>query len=64
MAALVPSPGGFGALDVTLVAGLVAVGAPTTTAVAAVLGFRLITVWVPMVPGALVFAVLLRRRVL
>ena len=64
VAALVPSPGGFGALDVTLVAGLVAVGAPTTTAVAAVLGYRLITVWVPLVPGALVFALLLRRRVL
>jgi uncharacterized membrane protein YbhN (UPF0104 family) len=64
VAALVPSPGGFGALDVTLVAGLVAVGAPTTTAVAAVLGYRLITVWVPLVPGALVFAVLLRRHVL
>jgi uncharacterized membrane protein YbhN (UPF0104 family) len=64
VAALVPSPGGFGALDVALVAGLVAVGAPTTTAVAAVLGYRLITVWVPLVPGALVFAVLLRRQVL
>lgn len=60
----VASPGGFGALDVTLVAGLVAVGAPTTTAVATVLGYRLLTVWVPLVPGALVFAVLLRRHVL
>jgi uncharacterized membrane protein YbhN (UPF0104 family) len=64
VAALVPSPGGFGALDVTLVAGLVAVGAPTTTALAAVLGYRLITVWLPLVPGALVFAFLLRRRIL
>jgi uncharacterized membrane protein YbhN (UPF0104 family) len=64
VAALLPSPGGFGSLDVTLVAGLVAVGAPTPTAVATVLGYRLLTVWVPLVPGALVFAVLLRRRVL
>jgi len=63
VSALVPSPGGLGALDVTLVAGLVAVGAPTTTAVAVVLGYRLVTVWVPLVPGALVFAVLLRRHV-
>jgi uncharacterized membrane protein YbhN (UPF0104 family) len=64
VAALVPSPGGFGALDVTLAAALVAVGAPTTTALATVLGYRLLTVWVPLVPGALVFAVLLRRRLL
>lgn len=62
--ALVPSPGGFGALDVALVAGLVAVGAPSATAVAVVLGYRLVTVWAPLVPGALVFAFLLRRRLL
>jgi uncharacterized membrane protein YbhN (UPF0104 family) len=64
VAALVPSPGGFGALDVALVAGLVAVGAPSATAVAVVLGYRLVTVWAPLVPGALVFAFLLRRRLL
>jgi uncharacterized membrane protein YbhN (UPF0104 family) len=64
VAALVPSPGGFGALDITLAAALVAVGAPTATALATVLGYRLLTVWVPLVPGALVFAVLLRRRLL
>jgi uncharacterized membrane protein YbhN (UPF0104 family) len=64
VATLVPSPGGFGALDVTLAAGLVAAGVPTTTSLATVLGYRLLTVWVPLVPGALVFAVLLRRRVL
>lgn len=64
VAALVPSPGGFGGLDVTLVAGMITVGAPSTTALAAVLGYRLITVWVPLVPGALVFAMLLRRKIL
>ncbi|MDQ1619661.1 MAG: hypothetical protein QOE19_2230 [Actinomycetota bacterium] len=64
VAALVPSPGGFGALDVTLVAGLVAIGAPPSTAVASVLGYRLLTVWVPLVPGALVLAWLMRRHVL
>jgi uncharacterized membrane protein YbhN (UPF0104 family) len=64
VSALVPSPGGFGALDVALVAGLVAAGAPSATAVAVVLGYRLVTVWAPLVPGALVFAFLLRRRLL
>jgi uncharacterized membrane protein YbhN (UPF0104 family) len=64
VSALVPSPGGFGALDVALVAGLIAVGAPSATAVAVVFGYRLVTVWAPLVPGALVFALLLRRRLL
>jgi uncharacterized membrane protein YbhN (UPF0104 family) len=64
LAALVPSPGGIGALDVTLVGGLVAVGAPAVTAVAAVLGYRMLTVWVPLLPGAVVFAGLLRRQVI
>jgi uncharacterized membrane protein YbhN (UPF0104 family) len=64
VSALVPSPGGFGALDVALVAGLVAVGTPSTTALATVLAYRLLTVWVPLVPGACVLAVLLRRRVI
>jgi uncharacterized protein (TIRG00374 family) len=64
VSALVPSPGGFGALDVALVAGMVAVGAPSATAVAVVLGYRLVIVWAPLVPGALVFAFLLRRRLL
>jgi uncharacterized membrane protein YbhN (UPF0104 family) len=63
MAALVPSPGGFGALDATLVAGLVAVGTPSTVALATVLAYRLLTVWVPLLPGACVLAVLIRRGV-
>jgi uncharacterized membrane protein YbhN (UPF0104 family) len=64
VAALVPSPGGFGALDVTLVAGLVAVGTPSTVALATVLAYRLLTVWLPLLPGACVLAVLFRRGVI
>jgi uncharacterized membrane protein YbhN (UPF0104 family) len=64
VAALVPSPGGLGALDVLRVGGLVAVGTPVVTAVAAVLGYRLLTVWVPLLPAAAVFAGLERRRVI
>ncbi|OHV31756.1 hypothetical protein BCD49_05535 [Pseudofrankia sp. EUN1h] len=63
-AALVPSPGGFGSLDASLVALLTAVGAPTATALAAVLGYRLVTVWLPLAPSAVVCAVLVRRRAL
>jgi uncharacterized membrane protein YbhN (UPF0104 family) len=62
--ALVPSPGGFGALDVALVAGLVAVGTPSGTALATAVAYRLLTVWVPLLPGACVLAILVRRRVI
>jgi len=64
VAAAMPSPGGFGALDVALVAGLVAVGAPAAVAVATVLTYRLLTVWLPLLPGACVLAILVHRRVI
>jgi uncharacterized membrane protein YbhN (UPF0104 family) len=64
LSALLPSPGGFGALDVALVTGLVAVGTPSATALAAVLAYRLLTVWVPLLPGACVLAILVRRKVI
>jgi uncharacterized membrane protein YbhN (UPF0104 family) len=64
LAALLPSPGGFGALDVALVAALVAVGAPAAVALASVLAYRLLTVWLPLLPGACVLAVLLHRKVI
>jgi uncharacterized membrane protein YbhN (UPF0104 family) len=62
--ALIPSPGGIGGLDVALVAGLAAAGASSTMAVGAVLGYRMITVWLPLLPAAGMFAVLLRRRII
>ena len=52
--------GWFGALDVALGAGLIAAGAASATAVAVVLGYRLVTVWAPLVPGAFLFEVLLQ----
>ena len=64
LAAVVPSPGAIGGLDVALVAGLAAVGAPSSMAVGAVLGYRIITVWLPMLPAAAMFAVLLRRQII
>jgi uncharacterized membrane protein YbhN (UPF0104 family) len=64
LSAMVPSPGGLGALDVTLAAGLAAVGVSSAVALGAVLGYRLITVWLPLLPSALVLAVLVRRRII
>ncbi len=64
LSAVIPAPGAVGPLDLLLVAGLVALGATSPVAVAAVLGYRLVTVWLPLVPSALVFGVLVRRRLL
>lgn len=64
IAALVPSPGGFGSLDVALVAALAALGTPASHAIAAVLAYRLLTVWLPLLPGAATVAVLAHRRII
>ncbi|MDL4818671.1 lysylphosphatidylglycerol synthase transmembrane domain-containing protein [Actinomadura opuntiae] len=62
--ALLPAPGAIGSLDVALVAALVTAGVPSTTALASVLGYRLITAWLPLLPTACVLVVLLRRRII
>ena len=64
IAAFIPSPGGFGGLDVALVAALASLGTPTTHAIAAVIGYRLLTVWIPLLPGAATLAVMLHRRLI
>ena len=52
---VVPTPGGLGAVEAALVAGLTAAGAPAPPSVAAVLTYRLITYWFPLLPGALAY---------
>lgn len=64
LSGLVPSPGGLGALDAALLGALAAVGIAAPVALGAVLGYRLITVWLPFLPGALALTVLLRRRII
>ncbi|MET9504377.1 lysylphosphatidylglycerol synthase domain-containing protein [Streptomyces sp. NPDC006622] len=63
-AALLPTPGGLGSLDAALALALTTAGAPAETAASAVLGYRLLTVWLPLLPGLLVLGLLLRRRAL
>ncbi|MFD8810866.1 YbhN family protein [Streptomyces sp. NPDC059627] len=63
-AALLPTPGGLGSLDAALALALTAAGAPGPAAVSAVLGYRLLTGWLPMLPGLLVLALLARRSAL
>ena len=61
IAAAAPSPGGLGAIEAALVAGLTAVGMQAGPAVSAVLLYRLATYWLPIAPGWLSWRALLRR---
>lgn len=63
-AALVPTPGGLGSLDAALALALAATGATGIAATSAVLGYRLLTVWLPLAPGLLVLGLLVRRKLL
>lgn len=62
--ALVPTPGGLGSVDAALVVALVAAGGPAALATAVVLAFRIITVWLPLLPGALTLGALVRLKVI
>jgi undecaprenyl-diphosphatase len=46
-----PTPGGVGATEAALIAGYTVVGVDPSTAFAAVLLFRLMTFWLPILPG-------------
>ncbi|WP_406178910.1 lysylphosphatidylglycerol synthase domain-containing protein [Streptomyces canus] len=59
-----PTPGGVGAVEATLTVGLIAVGLPKEVAAPAVLLFRLLTLWLPVLPGWLAFNQLSRKGAL
>jgi undecaprenyl-diphosphatase len=56
-----PTPGGLGAVEGGLVAGLTAVGIPTSTAIAAALVSRVLSFWLPVLPGIVAFRLLQHR---
>ncbi len=51
--AAVPTPGGVGGVEAALIAVLTGAGVDNATAAAAVIVFRLVTYWLPVVPGYL-----------
>src|SRR5204863_9584784 len=57
---LLPLPGGLGGIDGGLIGTLVVYGAPVAQTAAAVLAYRVILFWLPLLVGAIAF-VLLRR---
>jgi uncharacterized membrane protein YbhN (UPF0104 family) len=63
IAAIAPTPGGLGALEAALIAGLTAIGVAAGTAVGGVLVFRLLTFWLPIIPGVWSLRDLRRRSV-
>jgi uncharacterized protein (TIRG00374 family) len=60
IAAASPTPGNLGALELALTGGLTTLSIPTGTALGAVLIYRLLTFWLPLVPGFLAFRYLHR----
>jgi len=62
LAAVAPTPGGLGAIEAALVAGLTGVGMAAGPAVSAVLLYRLATYWLPVAPGWLSWRLLQRRE--
>jgi uncharacterized membrane protein YbhN (UPF0104 family) len=59
-----PTPGGLGAVETALAAGLTAAGLDGVTAVSSVLLFRIVTYWLPVAPGWLAFRWLQRHGAL
>ncbi|NKY98753.1 flippase-like domain-containing protein [Nocardiopsis dassonvillei subsp. albirubida] len=58
-----PTPGGLGAVEAALIGGLTTVaGVPAAVALPAVLLFRLLTFWLPVLPGWGAFSYLQRRE--
>ena len=60
IAAASPTPGGLGAIEAALIAGLTGIGIPSGPAVSAVLLYRLSTYWLPVPPGWLSWRLLQR----
>jgi glycosyltransferase 2 family protein len=64
LGSLVPTPGGLGAVEAALSAGLTAAGLPGAAAVSSVLLFRLLTFWLPVPAGWAALKYLERRQAL
>ncbi|MGW6347910.1 lysylphosphatidylglycerol synthase transmembrane domain-containing protein [Streptomyces sp. NPDC055080] len=56
-----PTPGGVGAVEGALTLGLIAVGLPKEVAAPAVVLYRVMTLWLPVLPGWICFSQLTRK---
>ncbi len=55
LANVIPLPGGVGGVEGGTIAALIAFGAPASLAVLGVLAYRLISFWLPTLPGAIAY---------
>lgn len=62
--AMVPTPGGPGSVEAALIVALVTAGGTAALATSVVLTYRIVTVWLPLVSGVCVLAVLVRLKVI
>ncbi|WP_416980279.1 lysylphosphatidylglycerol synthase transmembrane domain-containing protein [Streptomyces sp. T028] len=63
-AGAVPAPGGIGPIDAALVITLAGYGTPLSLATATVIGYRTLTVWLPLLPGTLLLSAMVQRKLL
>ena len=61
LGSVAPTPGGIGAVEAALIAGLSAVGVPADAALPAALLYRTVTFWLPALPGWFAFQWLQRH---
>ncbi len=64
LGSIIPTPGGLGAVEAALTAGLIATGLHGTIAASAVLLFRLLTFWLPVPSGWVALSYLERKQAL
>jgi uncharacterized membrane protein YbhN (UPF0104 family) len=64
LGSIFPTPGGLGAVEAALTAGLTAAGLPGAVAVSSVLLFRLLTFWLPVPVGWIAFHYLEQQQAL
>jgi undecaprenyl-diphosphatase len=62
VASVSPTPGALGAVEAALLAGLTGIGVSPGPALAGVLAFRVVTFWLPTIPGVWAFHYLQRKR--
>ncbi|MBD0291945.1 MAG: flippase-like domain-containing protein [Jiangellaceae bacterium] len=60
----VPTPGGLGAVEAALTAGVTALGVGSGVGVSAVLLFRIVTFWLPILPGWILWTQMQKRGLL
>ncbi|MFJ5232642.1 lysylphosphatidylglycerol synthase domain-containing protein [Kitasatospora sp. NPDC088391] len=60
----IPTPGGIGPVEIALISALTFAGVPATAATSSVFLYRLLTFWLPVLPGWIAYNVLQRKGAL